>query len=147
MPLIVTETVAPVNVYPLFAVMVSVCVLPSLIDATELEEPQFNRFRVIEYVVTVCDMFTVTSQEADTFPAVAVITQEPLETGVTTPFSTVATSVLLEAHTIVSVELDGVSVAVIVCVAEPVKLNVVLFKLIPVAGIWLNPAIYVSVHV
>ena len=77
---------------------------------------------------------TVTEQVADTLPQVAVIVAEPLESGLTTPFVTVATDSALEVHTTLSVVSLGSTVATKVCVAESVKDNVVLSSEIPVAG-------------
>ena len=55
---------------------------------------------------------TVTAQVTETLPAVAVIVVEPLESGFTMPFVTVATAVFDEVHTTVSVLSLGSTVAV-----------------------------------
>ena len=80
--------------------------------------------------------FTVTAQEADCSPALAVIIALPEATAVTLPVeSTVATSGLSEDQATVSVVSDGVTVAVRVSVAPTVKVSSSLLRLMPVAGV------------
>ena len=89
---------------------------------------------VLERVIPVAGVVTVTEQVAFLLPAVAVIVALPFPTAVTTPLETVATDVLLDVHTTLSVELDGVTVAVSVAVFPFVRLSDVLERVIPVAG-------------
>ncbi len=78
---------------------------------------------------------TVTSQVADTLPALAVITALPPPTAVTLPlWSTVATSVLLLFHTMVSVLSLGLTVAARVSDLPFSREREVLSRVISVAG-------------
>ena len=80
---------------------------------------------------------TVTVQVAVFVPAFAVMIASPAETAVTLPVaeSTVATSDLLVDQTTVSVESDGVTVAVrLVSLLPAVKVNALLLRVMPVAG-------------
>lgn len=66
------------------------------------------------FVTFTTAFLTVTVHVASTLPAFAVITAVPSLTAVTVPFSdTVATLLLLEVHTTLSVVSEGVTVAVI----------------------------------
>ena len=69
-------------------------------------------------------------------PAVAVIFAVPTATPVTLPvLSTVATEVLSEDHTTVSVESDGVTVAIKESEPPSQTVRVSLLRVMPVAGL------------
>lgn len=80
--------------------------------------------------------WTLTVQVAVFVPAVAVMVASPGATAVTLPVaeSTVATSVLLEDHTTVSVEPSGVTVAVRLALSPAVSVNSLLLREMSVAG-------------
>ena len=80
-------------------------------------------------------IFTLTLQLADWVPQVAVITQLPFDTGVTTPLFTVHIPVGDTLHTTESDVLEGVNVAVNVwAVVECSNTKLLVFKVIPVHG-------------
>ena len=83
-----------------------------------------------------CQQITVTLQVALLVPAVAVIFAVPAATAVTLPvLSTVATDVLSEDHTTVSVEPDGVTVAIKVSSNPSAKARLFVLRVMPVAGL------------
>ena len=91
-----------------------------------------------------CQQITVTLQVALLVPAVAVIFAVPAATAVTLPvLSTVATDVLSEDHTTVSVESDGVTVAIKVSSNPSAKARLFVLRVMPVAG--LGAAVTVTV--
>ena len=93
---------------------------------------------VLLFTVTLmaCVLETVTVHSAFTLPAVAVITAEPVFNAVTVPSSvTVATSSLSEDHTVESVVLEGVIVAVNLTVPPGSRALAVVSRATSVAGI------------
>ena len=87
-------------------------------------------------ITTGSGSFTVTLQVAILSPACAVITASPSAMAVTTPFSTVATALLLLVQiTVLSVALSGLTVAVNVSLSPISSSSAVLSKVTPLTGI------------
>lgn len=109
--------------------------------------PTESVVEVLLRLTPVTGTVTVTAQVADLLPAVAVIVAEPPATAVTLPFaSTVATaSLLLFQVTVLSVALEGDTVAVRVSVAPFVKDSVCLFKVTLDTSIALTETVHCAV--